>query len=95
MQGWERSSNKHLFWLNRIAGTGKSTIARTVAQAFKEDGILGASFFFKRGERDRGSTAKFFLTIVKQLAVHIPQIVPGVRKALREDPAIPEKSLQE
>ncbi|GMG35167.1 unnamed protein product [Aspergillus oryzae] len=95
VQGWGRSSDKHLFWLNGMAGTGKSTIARTVARAFEEDGILGASFFFKRGEGDRGSTAKFFSTIVKQLAVHIPQMVPGVRKALGEDPAIPGKSLRE
>ncbi|BAE66154.1 unnamed protein product [Aspergillus oryzae RIB40] len=95
VQGWGRFSDKHLFWLNGMAGTGKSTIARTVARAFEEDGILGASFFFKRGEGDRGSTAKFFSTIVKQLAVHIPQMVPGVRKALGEDPAIPGKSLRE
>lgn len=78
-----------------MAGTGKSTIARTVARSFKEDGILGASFFFKRGEGDRGSAANFFSTIVKQLAVHIPQMVPRIREAIEDDPAIPGSSLRE
>ncbi|KAH8425539.1 ATP-binding protein [Aspergillus melleus] len=95
VQDWGRFSDRHIFWLSGMAGTGKSTIARTVARTFKEDGILGASFFFKRGEGDRGSAAKFFSTIVKQLAVHIPQMVPGIQKALGEDPTIPGKSLRE
>ncbi|KAE8326170.1 hypothetical protein BDV39DRAFT_193890 [Aspergillus sergii] len=95
VQGWGRSSDRCIFWLSGMAGTGKSTIARTVARLFKEDGILGASFFFKRGEGDRGSAANFFSTIVKQLAVHIPQMVPGIQKALEDDPAIPGRSLRE
>jgi hypothetical protein len=78
-----------------MAGTGKSTIARTVARSFRDNGILGASFFFKRGEGDRGSAAKFFPTIVKQLAVHIPQMLAGIQKAIDDDPAIPGKSLAE
>lgn len=95
VQDWGRSSDKCIFWLSGMAGTGKSTIARTVARSFKKDGILGASFFFKRGEGDRGSAAKFFSTIVKQLAVHIPQMVTGVRKAIEDDPAVLGSSLRE
>ncbi|KAH6970500.1 hypothetical protein BKA56DRAFT_529716, partial [Ilyonectria sp. MPI-CAGE-AT-0026] len=41
---------KAIFWLNGMAGTGKSTISRTVARDFASSGHLGASFFFKRGE---------------------------------------------
>ncbi|KAL4746033.1 hypothetical protein BDW72DRAFT_198068 [Aspergillus terricola var. indicus] len=82
-------------WLSGMAGTGKSTIARTVAQSFKEDGILGATFFSKRGEGDRGSAEKLFPTIVAQLAVHIPQMIVGIRKAIDDDPVIARKSLQE
>ncbi|KAI2967299.1 hypothetical protein CBS147324_7076 [Aspergillus niger] len=95
VQDWGRSSDKCIFWLSGMAGTGKSTIARTVARMFKEDDMLGASFFFKRGEGDRGSAVKFFPTIVKQLAVHIPQMVPGIRKAIEDDPAIPGSSLRD
>ncbi|OJJ65577.1 hypothetical protein ASPBRDRAFT_201704 [Aspergillus brasiliensis CBS 101740] len=95
VQDWGRSSNRCIFWLSGMAGTGKSTIARTVARSFADGGMLGASFFFKRSEGDRGSAAKFFSTIVKQLAVHVPQMVPGIRKALENDATIPGRSLRE
>jgi hypothetical protein len=36
---------RRIFWLNGMAGTGKSTIARTVARDFYEQKGLGASFF--------------------------------------------------
>ncbi|KAJ5503990.1 hypothetical protein N7463_006864 [Penicillium fimorum] len=38
---WAKSDDKFIFWLNGMAGTGKSTIARTVAQGFEERGLLG------------------------------------------------------
>ncbi|KAL3251159.1 hypothetical protein ABHI18_010792 [Aspergillus niger] len=95
VQDWGWSSDRRIFWLSGMAGTGKSTIARTVARSLRKEGILGASFFFKRGEGDRGSSAKFFSTIVKQLAVHIPQMVPEIRKAIDNDPAILGSSLRE
>ena len=36
---------QRIFWLNGLAGTGKSTIAQTIAQTSFADGKLGASFF--------------------------------------------------
>jgi hypothetical protein len=78
-----------------MAGTGKSTISRTVAQTFKEAHILGASFFFKRGEGDRGSALKLFPTITRQLVARVPQLIPSVQKALDNEPDITGKSLPE
>lgn len=43
-----------IFWLNGKAGTGKSTISRTMAEKLVIEGKLGASFFFNRDEGDRG-----------------------------------------
>ncbi|KAJ6023886.1 hypothetical protein N7540_004683 [Penicillium herquei] len=91
---WGRSSDRRIFWLSGMAGTGKSTIARSVARSFQNDGVLGASFFFKRGDGDRGSASKLFPTIVKQLVAHIPQMIDGVQHALDDDPAITAKSLR-
>ena len=34
-----------VFWLNGLAGTGKSTIAQTISELLFADGLLGASFF--------------------------------------------------
>ncbi|CRG89769.1 putative WD repeat-containing protein all2124 [Talaromyces islandicus] len=93
---WAASpQGKCIFWLNGMAGTGKSTISRTVAKSFKRSMSLGASFFFKRGEGDRGNAKNFFPTIVRQLANNIPQLIPGVTKAIHEEPNITAKSLKE
>ncbi|KAJ5337516.1 uncharacterized protein N7506_005538 [Penicillium brevicompactum] len=84
-----------IFWLNGMAGTGKSTISRTVAQAFADNCMLGASFFFKRGEGDRGRAAFFFTTIAAQLVRRLPSIAPFVRAEIEADPAINEKSAKD
>ena len=57
-----------IFWLNGMAGTGKSTIARTLAQEYYNRKRLGASFFFSRGVEDRSHAGKLFTTIAVQLA---------------------------
>lgn len=41
-------ADKPIYWLNGMAGTGKSTIARTVALPLLLRGT-GASYFFLRG----------------------------------------------
>jgi hypothetical protein len=90
---WTADVNTNsIFWLSGMAGTGKSTISRTVAKSFA--GRLGASFFFKRGDADRGSASKFFTTITADLIVREPAIAPYIKRAIDADPAIPWKGLQ-
>lgn len=84
-----------MFWLCGRAGTGKSTISRTVAMMFKEEGQLGASFFFRRGGGDRGNAKRLFSTITRQLITAIPQLTLGVSDAIDDDPDISTKSLRE
>jgi len=78
-----------------MAETGKSTISRTVAQSFADRGLLGASFFFKRGERDRGNAALLFTTIAAQLVAKEPDLAPHVRAAIEDDPSVTSKALSE
>ena len=96
IQGWaEDGSGKPIFWLNGAAGTGKSTIARTVARTFADQRQLGASFFFKRGEGERGNATRFFTTIATQLAARVSEIRPGIKKAIDADPDISDKALKD
>ncbi|KAL9564102.1 hypothetical protein ACKAV7_011752 [Fusarium commune] len=81
--------------LNGMAGTGKSIIARTIAQLRSDYGDLGASFFFKRGEPDQGSLARFVPTLARQLAGNIPGVASVIKKAVDDDPTIVGKTLRE
>ncbi|KAF2688262.1 vegetative incompatibility protein HET-E-1 [Lentithecium fluviatile CBS 122367] len=96
IQGWAKDqSGKPIFWLNGAAGTGKSTIARTVARAFADQQLLGASFFFKKGEGERGEAKRFFTTIATQLAHRLSELRPAIKKAIDADPKIAEKALKD
>ncbi|GKU08434.1 unnamed protein product [Fusarium langsethiae] len=87
--------SKAIFWLNGMAGTGKSTISRTIAQARSKRGDLGASFFFKKGEMDRGNLNKLMSTLAHQLALSIPGIASLIKTALDVNSAIVGKSMKE
>jgi hypothetical protein len=86
---------KSIFWLSGMAGTGKSTIARTIAQSFADCGQLGASFFFKKGEGERGNASRFFTTIAVELMAHEPDMIPSIRTELDKDPAISQRALED
>ncbi|KAJ4194598.1 hypothetical protein NW759_016499 [Fusarium solani] len=88
-------NSKTIYWLNGMAGTGKSTISRTVARSRSKQGDLGASFFFKRGETDRGNLAKFVSTLAHQLALSIPVVAPFIKKAIDTNSAIVGKAVRE
>ncbi|KAI1374108.1 WD40-repeat-containing domain protein [Hypoxylon crocopeplum] len=91
----EDTEAKAVFWLNGMAGTGKSTISRTVAHSFFEKCQLGASFFFKRGEGDRGGASKFFTTIAAQLVQREPAFARRVQDAIDADPGIFGKRMRD
>ncbi|KIW36652.1 uncharacterized protein PV06_11164 [Exophiala oligosperma] len=84
-----------IFWLSGMAGTGKSTISRTVAQTFFDRSQLGASFFFKRGEADRGNASLFFSTIAGDLICQESALQEYVQQAIEVDPGITSRTLKE
>lgn len=85
---------KTVFWLNGMAGTGKSTISRTIARSLSETGTLGASFFFKRGETNRGNISKFVTTIARQLATNQSVLEPYIHEAVLQEPTITSKAIR-
>jgi hypothetical protein len=73
IENWiEDPSMSPVFWLNGLAGTGKSTIARTIAERASASGHLGASFFCSRSFEDRSNLQLIFPTLASQLARKYP-----------------------
>ncbi|KAL5330128.1 hypothetical protein ACEPPN_003653 [Leptodophora sp. 'Broadleaf-Isolate-01'] len=93
---WVESDDKRcIFWLNGLAGTGKSTIARTVARRYFEQKRLGASFFFSRGGGDVGHAGKFFTSFAVQLAYNVPSLRRYISEAVEEQIDIANHSLRD
>ena len=74
---------QRVFWLNGLAGTGKSTIAQTVAEAAFADGKLGASFFCSRDFVERSNLQAIFPTLAFQLAHQYPSFRKELLRVLK------------
>ena len=81
--------------LDGLAGIGKSTVARTVAQEADSGRSLGANFLFSRSEDDRKTAKLFFSTIAFQLSQYSQEIALCVGKALERKPDAGGKQLQD
>ena len=86
------TTDKPIYWINGLAGIGKSTIARKVAEDAKGRELLGASFFFSRQDKSSSDPHLFISTIAYQLAWTYPRARSVIIHALRHDPDIVEKS---
>ena len=91
---WSKDqSASPVYWLNGLAGTGKSTIAQTIAERLFSDESLGASFFCSRDFEDRRSLRLIFPTLAFQLAHTYPEYRSILVPLLRSNPDIGHESL--
>ncbi|KAF2621166.1 hypothetical protein BU25DRAFT_404915 [Macroventuria anomochaeta] len=89
------SDERCIFWLSGLAGTGKSTIARTVARSYFDERRLAASFFFSRGGGDVGHAGRFVTSIAVQLAHSVPAARQHICDAVAERSDIVGQSLRD
>lgn len=92
--------SKHIFWLSGIAGVGKSTILRTIANWLTNNSGLqnfdyGASFFFRRGDLDCVSAKKLIPTIARQLSSRVAGLAEILAEATRNNDEVFYKALAE
>ena len=85
--------DKRVFWLNGLAGTGKSTIAQTFAERSFAEGRLGASFFCSRDFEERSNLRSIFPTLAFQLAHQYPHFQEALLLVLRKNPDVHQESL--
>ncbi|KAJ3574434.1 hypothetical protein NP233_g1758 [Leucocoprinus birnbaumii] len=80
-----------LLWLSGPAGVGKSAVAQTVAEEFRDMGRLAAAIFLSRPNH-RDDPNAVIPTLVYQLAIGIPQYKYLITQRLADDPLIFDKN---
>ncbi|KXN90686.1 hypothetical protein AN958_03971 [Leucoagaricus sp. SymC.cos] len=74
-----------VFWLHGTAGSGKSSIAHTIANHFKQLERLGSCFCFARNREADRRHEKIFTTIARDLADQDAQLLGQLSAAVRHD----------
>ncbi|KAF9474875.1 hypothetical protein BDN70DRAFT_865648, partial [Pholiota conissans] len=84
-----------IYWLYGPAGSGKTSIAQSIAEALAKLGLraLAASFFFWRSAAGRNTADHFITTIAYQLSRSIPTMADSLYATIERDPIIFSKSL--
>ncbi|OCK77302.1 hypothetical protein K432DRAFT_407429 [Lepidopterella palustris CBS 459.81] len=96
IENWSTNSqDRIIFWLNGLVGTGKSTIARTIASSLDKKRCLAASFSFARNEGYRGQALFLFTTLAFQPGSRSDNLALAVSEAVRSNPRISDKNFQE
>lgn len=89
-------ASPNIYFMNGIAGVGKTTIARTIAEQLEHEGLLGADIFFsRRGEVELRDPVKVFPTIAYRLAQYDTDFSRVITEALDKDPQAPYASLEQ
>ena len=91
---WAKNPQEEtVFWLNGLAGAGKSTITQSFSEAVANEGFLGASFFCSRDYLDRKELKNIFPTLAYQLACHYPHFQSHIISIIKDDPTIAHTAL--
>jgi hypothetical protein len=82
---WMKSpSELQVYWLTGVAGTGKTTVAQSVARMASELNMLEVTFFFSHASEDRRDYKKVIPTLAYQLARYAT-LRPGIVAAVEAD----------
>ncbi|KAI9862929.1 MAG: hypothetical protein M1813_004102 [Trichoglossum hirsutum] len=94
---WVDGNDKRpIFWLRGLAGTGKSTVAQTIAHYYYDRRRLAASFFFSRDiGGDVQGARRFFTTIAAQLACISDSLGDYICNAINRKSNIVNQALRE
>ncbi|KAF9515244.1 hypothetical protein BS47DRAFT_1391779 [Hydnum rufescens UP504] len=85
------SGTPPVYWLIGLAGIGKSTIAKTVAERADENGMLGGSFFFSRSDARLRDPQLVFPTLAFQLAQSDHEFKNIIGQAIQQDATLGHK----
>jgi hypothetical protein len=93
LEAWASDDlSSKVYWLVRMAGTGKSMISQTLCEILDGKNMLGASFFCSRGSENAHNEHLIIPTIAHSLASTSPCIKSEVVKAIENDPKLAERN---
>ncbi|KAF9518437.1 hypothetical protein BS47DRAFT_299858 [Hydnum rufescens UP504] len=87
----QESRTPPVYWLIGLAGIGKSTIAKTVAERADGDRVLGGSFFFSQSDATLRNSNLVFPTLAFQLAQSNTDFKNIIGEAIQQDPTMCHK----
>ncbi|KAG8688348.1 hypothetical protein FRC11_005588, partial [Ceratobasidium sp. 423] len=91
---WSEDPNvAKIYWMNGMAGTGKTTIACTLSAALDARKQLAASFFCTRTSPECRDAKRMVPTIAYQFARRSTPFRSALCKALEDDPDISSRSI--
>lgn len=97
LSGLERWSDnpqaEAIYWMNGMAGTGKTTIACSLANVLESRGQLGASFFCTRSSPECRETDRIIPTIAYQLARYSTPFQSALCQVLNDDPDVSTRNI--
>ena len=96
VRSWADSTTNPICWLTGPAGTGKTTIAHTIAEKYDKLERLAATFFFWRKTGDRDDISRLVATLAYQIAQKIPSTRKRIQEALiSNDSQLPSRALRD
>ncbi len=87
--------DKRIFWLNGMAGTGKTTIAYSLCEILGRLGLLGATFFCSRNAADCSAAENIPSTIAFQLSLHSAPFSEKLAASLESNGGHPGQNIKE
>ncbi|KEP49861.1 vegetative incompatibility protein HET-E-1 [Rhizoctonia solani 123E] len=88
------TSSASIYWMNGMAGTGKTTIAYSFCEQAEKRKQLAASFFCSRNAVECRNTSRIVPTIAYQLARYSTPYRSALCKVLGQNPDIGSKHVQ-
>src|ERR1700726_1309495 len=79
---------RQIFWINGVAGSGKTTIAYTAAKFCEDKRMLAASFFCSRDNAECSNLKLIFTTIAYQLGQFCPEFKDCLAPVLKSIPDV-------
>lgn len=91
---WAANPNDaRIYWMNGMAGTGKTAIAYSLCKELEQNGRLGASFFCHRASAECHDVGRILPTVAHQLAQRFYPFRSILCRILEDEPSISRRTI--